>query len=289
MASDKELRTWISDQLHSIVGYSDVAVADFILAKAKKAKDASSLVSSLAAVEFPANPTTKAFAVDLLLRLPQSRGSKVSEYSARQQQAKAFAKRNRGYALLDEDEELEQLEQQRQQHQHQQQQQSQQQTAAAVVPAVSKKHASRGDRHVRKHRPAGSGSDQEDDPTVVRSSKRSKRSWEEEDEETLAARAAEEQAAREEAEREADQKAKEEFEARYGLTLLGCTGGKHGWQACDVLVHKHDGNMPLLVATMFRTVAVHYLGNTTAVEAGRSLTKFWCSFEALASHKCMLM
>jgi pre-mRNA-splicing factor ATP-dependent RNA helicase DHX16 len=101
MASDKELRHWIEDQLHGLLGFSDRTIADFILAKAKVAKSAGALLASLAAVDVPANDGTRAFSADLLSRLPASR-SGPSAYQQQQRQAAALQRKNRGYDMLGE-------------------------------------------------------------------------------------------------------------------------------------------------------------------------------------------
>jgi pre-mRNA-splicing factor ATP-dependent RNA helicase DHX16 len=88
--ADKELRGWVSDQLHTLVGFSDKTVADFILASAKKAKDANSLLSSLADFGVPNSSSGAAFAQQLLQRLPSRGGAGgAKQTSAAKQQAAA--------------------------------------------------------------------------------------------------------------------------------------------------------------------------------------------------------
>lgn len=43
-----ELRRFVSERLHSVVGYSDATVADFVLAVASKAKSRAALQAQLA-------------------------------------------------------------------------------------------------------------------------------------------------------------------------------------------------------------------------------------------------
>eukprot|EP00775_Hariotina_reticulata_P008556 gene8556-8738_t len=88
MASDKELRAWVSDQLHSLIGFSDKTVADFILASAKKAKDAHTLVKNLASFGVPSGPSGAAFAEDLLSRLPISSGRAITQQQLHHQKAR---------------------------------------------------------------------------------------------------------------------------------------------------------------------------------------------------------
>lgn len=118
--ADKELRGWVSDQLHTLVGFSDKTVADFILASAKKAKDANSLLASLTDFGVPNSSSGAAFAQQLLQRLP-SRGGGANASAAKQQAAaaKQLVKKSRAYDILDADE-LEEYEQQQLQKQQQQ-------------------------------------------------------------------------------------------------------------------------------------------------------------------------
>ena len=44
-----ELRRFVSERLHSVVGYSDATVTDYVLAVAAKAKSRSALQAQLAA------------------------------------------------------------------------------------------------------------------------------------------------------------------------------------------------------------------------------------------------
>ncbi|KAI8467813.1 MAG: P-loop containing nucleoside triphosphate hydrolase protein [Monoraphidium minutum] len=76
MASDRELRSWVSDRLHELVGFSDRTTADFILAQAKKVKgSAPALGRHLAAAGLPDNAAVAAFCGELLGRLPSSSGA----------------------------------------------------------------------------------------------------------------------------------------------------------------------------------------------------------------------
>ncbi len=43
----RELQSWVSDQLHGVIGYSDKVVAECILAEAKRARSADGLLQTL--------------------------------------------------------------------------------------------------------------------------------------------------------------------------------------------------------------------------------------------------
>jgi pre-mRNA-splicing factor ATP-dependent RNA helicase DHX16 len=223
MASEKELRSWVSDQLHSLIGYSDKTVADFILASAKKAKDAHSLVKNLASFGIPSGPAGSAFAEDLLSRLPRSSGRAITQQQLHRQQALQLVKKSKAYGLLDdEDQEPEAVK-----------------AVKAAKPSKGSKGATAADaeggsskssKH-RQHRRTTAASD--DDTAAADAAaaaplhhqqQRRKRKWEEDEEDeqsgrgvsdkdAAAAEAARQEAQRE-AQREADQLEKEEFERR---------------------------------------------------------------------------
>ncbi|KIZ00349.1 Pre-mRNA-splicing factor ATP-dependent RNA helicase-like protein cdc28 [Monoraphidium neglectum] len=241
MASDRELRSWVSDRLHELVGFSDRTTADFILAQAKKVKgSAPALGRHLSAAGLPDNAAVAAFCGELLSRLPSSSGAGGGGSAAARQaaaEARSLVKRSRGYGLLEdeeddaEEERRRQLKQQQQQQEQQQQQQQQADAAASGRPQRPTDEGSkpRGEKHLRRSKAAVDDGDRDggggdggprggDDPTVVRSSKRSKRRWEEDEEGGGAGGGRDEGegavAARREAELEADQREREEFEAR---------------------------------------------------------------------------
>eukprot|EP00879_Flechtneria_rotunda_P010545 GHRR01011025.1.p1 GENE.GHRR01011025.1~~GHRR01011025.1.p1 ORF type:complete len:1017 (+),score=386.99 GHRR01011025.1:232-3282(+) len=245
MASDRELRTWVADQLHTLVGYSDKTVADFILASAKKSKDGHALVKSLSAFDIKGNGV-HSFAEDLLLRLPRSSGRNLSQQQRQHQQARQLVKRNKAYGLLDEDSEIDEPAAAAKPLKPPKPSQQQQQPPAQDGAAGSKSKQHR--QHIRSSKE--SVSDQADDDRIGLLSQqyqqRRKRKWEEDEaDEQLAAQraqrdataAAAEEAARieakEEAQRERDQREKEEFEERLRARDEARTQQKGGWKEGD--------------------------------------------------------
>jgi pre-mRNA-splicing factor ATP-dependent RNA helicase DHX16 len=103
---------WVQDQLHTILGYSDKNVADFIIALAQKKKKVSSLVEGLEQMDVPVNDTTRAFCKELLGRMSSSAGgnsSSKAKASAREQHAAALRAKaaNESYAMVGDDAEEE--------------------------------------------------------------------------------------------------------------------------------------------------------------------------------------
>lgn len=85
---DRELSRWVADRLHDVLGFSETATAQFVVAlatrAAKSGKGPSALLAGLADVEVPVNATSRAFAAELmarcvLLRLEQAHPLGVGE------------------------------------------------------------------------------------------------------------------------------------------------------------------------------------------------------------------
>lgn len=112
-ANEKDVRRWVEDQLHAILGLSEKALAEYCVSIAKKQGDVESLSRMLEDQGFPKTSVTASFSRELLERLPSSSsGSKraVSEYKRKEKEASSLARNNESYGLLldeDEEEELE--------------------------------------------------------------------------------------------------------------------------------------------------------------------------------------
>ena len=65
---NRETTQWVGDQLHSIMGYSDRTTSSFIVALAAKARALGDLEQGLADAAIELNPATKAFAAQLFQR-----------------------------------------------------------------------------------------------------------------------------------------------------------------------------------------------------------------------------
>eukprot|EP00730_Choanoeca_flexa_P019311 TRINITY_DN9428_c0_g1_i1.p1 TRINITY_DN9428_c0_g1~~TRINITY_DN9428_c0_g1_i1.p1 ORF type:complete len:1047 (+),score=367.15 TRINITY_DN9428_c0_g1_i1:142-3282(+) len=101
------LKTFVSDELHDLVGYSDGTVADFIVATAKRSGSKEQLLSSLTGTGTLSNSgKTQAFVDSLWSQLPSKSGAKTSRNRQREQEAVAMQKRNASYALLDDDDDF---------------------------------------------------------------------------------------------------------------------------------------------------------------------------------------
>jgi pre-mRNA-splicing factor ATP-dependent RNA helicase DHX16 len=70
--ADKEVKRWVAEQLHTLLGYSDKIVADFIVTTARKHTHSGSLATALLQQGLQAGPRTQLFAEELLARLPKA-------------------------------------------------------------------------------------------------------------------------------------------------------------------------------------------------------------------------
>lgn len=98
------LKKWVRDQLHEIVGFSDKNVAEFIIATAQKKSSASSLLRELAAVDVPSNSKTKAFAQELISRVPRANDR---SYQTKEAAARSVISKNATYNILEDDDDNE--------------------------------------------------------------------------------------------------------------------------------------------------------------------------------------
>ena len=109
----QSVRDWVDDELHAVLGYSERALTDYVIAVGKKCRSVQDLFENLVSQGLPRSSKTQAMASELYARLqgeagPSSSGSHHrddSEYKRREREAAALAKRNStGYGLvLDDD------------------------------------------------------------------------------------------------------------------------------------------------------------------------------------------
>lgn len=111
-SDDGQLRTWVSDRLMALLGYSQGLVARLVVRLARECASAGDLAARLVDLAgFPPSPDTAAFAEDVYGRVPRSCGgggddAGVSEYQRQMQEAAAMAKKQSTIKLLDDDGEI---------------------------------------------------------------------------------------------------------------------------------------------------------------------------------------
>ncbi|CAN6347002.1 unnamed protein product [Urochloa humidicola] len=105
-----QLKTWVSDRLMALLGYSQGIVVRLVLRLARECASAADLEARLVDLGgFPSSPDTAAFAADVYGRLPRRDpgpgAAGISEYQRQVQDAAALARKHSEFKLLDDDEE----------------------------------------------------------------------------------------------------------------------------------------------------------------------------------------
>ncbi|KAG2496372.1 hypothetical protein HYH03_005601 [Edaphochlamys debaryana] len=108
-AGEREVRQWVQDKLHGLLGFADANVAAFLIAIVRKHSNADSLFTELKrSCQLPNTAEVQSFASELLRRVPRKAGGGgPSNAAAQQRQARELVKKNATYGLLEGDEEEE--------------------------------------------------------------------------------------------------------------------------------------------------------------------------------------
>ncbi|EMS57677.1 Putative pre-mRNA-splicing factor ATP-dependent RNA helicase DHX16 [Triticum urartu] len=103
MASDKQLRDWVSDKLMSIQGFSTSVLVHYVIGLAKDSSSAGDLVGKLVEYGFSSSAETSSFAADIYAKVPR-KGRGISNYQKQEREAAKLVKKQSTYKLLaDED------------------------------------------------------------------------------------------------------------------------------------------------------------------------------------------
>jgi len=106
-----DLHRWVSDELHGLLGISERTLVDYVVALARKSKDEASLLSALRDNDIPIDDKSRAFAVNLMKKVPKAEDNRAAERAAklkqqekeRQAQQVAILKQNTQYTLVEDD------------------------------------------------------------------------------------------------------------------------------------------------------------------------------------------
>ncbi|KAH1246480.1 Pre-mRNA-splicing factor ATP-dependent RNA helicase DEAH1 [Glycine max] len=98
MGSDDNLKTWVSDKLMSLLGYSQPTVVQYMIGLSKQATSPADLVGKL--VEFGiSSMDTHAFAEEIYSRVPR-RSSGINQYQKQEREAAMLARKQKTYSIL---------------------------------------------------------------------------------------------------------------------------------------------------------------------------------------------
>ncbi|XP_010499796.1 PREDICTED: pre-mRNA-splicing factor ATP-dependent RNA helicase DEAH1-like [Camelina sativa] len=180
MASN-DLKTWVSDKLMVLLGYSQTAVVNYLIAMAKKTKSPTQLVGELVDYGFSSSGETRSFAEEIFARVPR-KNTGVNLYQQHEAEAAMLVRKQQTYALLDADDDEEEV----------------------VVEKISSASESRkSDKGKKRFRKKSGQSDESDGEVAVREDSRHVRRKVSEDEDD---------GSESEEERVRDQKEREELE-----------------------------------------------------------------------------
>ncbi|WCJ43640.1 RNA helicase family protein [Euphorbia peplus] len=97
-----DLKTWISDKLMSLLGYSQATVVQYVIGLSKQANSPADVLTKLAEFGFSSSIETRSFAQQLFSRVPR-KDAGLNAYQKQEREAAMLAKKQRSYAILDAD------------------------------------------------------------------------------------------------------------------------------------------------------------------------------------------
>uniref|UniRef100_A0A0D9X6S6 RNA helicase n=1 Tax=Leersia perrieri TaxID=77586 RepID=A0A0D9X6S6_9ORYZ len=103
MASDGQLRDWVSDKLMSLLGYSKSVVVQYVIRLAKECSSTGDLVGKLVEFGFASSAETRSFATDIYNKVPR-KASGISDYQKQEREAAKLVKKQNTYKLLADEE-----------------------------------------------------------------------------------------------------------------------------------------------------------------------------------------
>uniref|UniRef100_A0A0E0AU52 RNA helicase n=1 Tax=Oryza glumipatula TaxID=40148 RepID=A0A0E0AU52_9ORYZ len=103
MASDGQLRDWVSDKLMSLLGYSKSVVVQYVIRLAKECSSTGDLVGKLVEFGFTSSAETRSFAADIYAKVPR-KASGISNYQKQEREAAKLVKKQSTYKLLADEE-----------------------------------------------------------------------------------------------------------------------------------------------------------------------------------------
>ncbi|KAJ6687473.1 hypothetical protein OIU74_016210 [Salix koriyanagi] len=102
---DDNLKTWVSDNLMSLLGYSQATVVQYIIGISKQASSSAEVFSKLEAFGFPSSTETQSFAQEIFGKVPRKASDGLNLYQKQEREAAVHKKRFRKKIESEEDEE----------------------------------------------------------------------------------------------------------------------------------------------------------------------------------------
>ncbi|KAK9669170.1 hypothetical protein RND81_13G113200 [Saponaria officinalis] len=104
MGSESSLKSWVSDKLMSLLGYSQPTVVQYVIGLSKQASSSVEVVGKLVELGLSSSGETREFAEEVYARVPRKNAG-VNLYQKQEREAALLARKQRTYQLLDADDE----------------------------------------------------------------------------------------------------------------------------------------------------------------------------------------
>ncbi|KAK8945605.1 putative pre-mRNA-splicing factor ATP-dependent RNA helicase [Platanthera guangdongensis] len=102
MAIDGNLKTWVSDKLMSLMGYSKSVVVQYVIRLSKESSSPADLMGKLVEFGLPSSKDTRSFTEEIYSRFPPKQ-SGLSTYLKEEREAAQLVKKQMSYKMLDAD------------------------------------------------------------------------------------------------------------------------------------------------------------------------------------------
>ncbi|KAK4264508.1 hypothetical protein QN277_025671 [Acacia crassicarpa] len=106
MANDDGLKAWVSDQLMSLLGYSQPTIIQYIIGLSKQSTSPADVVGKLVEFGFSSTGETRAFAEEIFARVPR-RASGLNIYQKQEREAAMLVRKQKTFTILDVDDDEE--------------------------------------------------------------------------------------------------------------------------------------------------------------------------------------
>ncbi|EPS68969.1 hypothetical protein M569_05799, partial [Genlisea aurea] len=98
-----DLKTWVSDKLMSLLGYSQPTVVQYVITLSKKASSPSEIVNQLVDLGISSSTETSIFAKEIFARV-EHKASGPNLYQKQEREAAVLAQKQKSYKILEVDE-----------------------------------------------------------------------------------------------------------------------------------------------------------------------------------------
>ncbi|XP_022739034.1 pre-mRNA-splicing factor ATP-dependent RNA helicase DEAH1 isoform X2 [Durio zibethinus] len=149
------LKTWVSDRLMSLLGYSQPTLVEYAIGLAKQAASPADVLGKLEEYGLPSTSDVRSFAQEIFGRVPR-KASGENLYQKQEREAAMFARKQKTYAILDADDDEDDASISSSVHH---------QSSSELAPASE---TGKGDKHKKRFRKKIESEEDEDDEEIKR-------------------------------------------------------------------------------------------------------------------------